>query len=265
MGVTKKRVFIVRSVKDSVAERLANSMIFWNRIRTTKKVDRPRNSNRSVHVSAARARAALILGISALCFGNVRWSETKIPGDTFKPIQADLESELRTLRASDLGSERGFNADDVNSILTNTSAKIIKQVPPDDAPLIYYIKAKTPKPVDNERIFVARPEAESKFAVLQDLLRKLTSLPAFQMDLTINTTPPKAIFELVPPVGSSLSAATNATLTNVYRGEYKYKVTKSGYKPVERTINFIDLSGHVLECELISESIPQEALPCNLN
>lgn len=210
------------------------------------------------------ARIAVAIGIAAFCYGSIASPGQSTPADAFKPIQADFESKLKVLQASDLGPENRFNADDVNTIVADTSEKIIKKLPPDDAPLIYYVRHKTPKPVDSEKVFVAKSEAESKFSALKDLLSKLSSLPSFQLDLTINTTPEKANFELIPPVGSRLSAATNTTLTNLYRGEYEYSLTKNGYKPVRGTIDFIERSGKILECELFSQSESQEALPCNL-
>jgi hypothetical protein len=59
-------------------------------------------------------------------------------------------------------------------------------------------------------------------------------------------------------------ASGTSTLTNLYRGEYEYSLTKNGYKPVRGTIDFIERSGKTLECELFSKSDSQEALPCNL-
>jgi hypothetical protein len=218
------------------------------------------------HASLGRAVVPMALVFVCIFLGAARagWSQQIRPADLFKPVQLDLENQLRTLRASDLGQDKGFNADDVNGILTNTSREILKKLPANDAPLIHYVQAKIPKPVDNSKVLVSKSEAESKFGALQGLLRGLNAMPSFVLDLTINTSPSGAKFDLIPPVGSSSSVATNSILTNVYRGEYSYSISKKGYKSVSGTINFIERSGDVLECVLFSESVGQDPLPCNL-
>jgi hypothetical protein len=185
-------------------------------------------------------------------------------GDNFKDVRSEFESELRVVRAADLGDEKGFNVDDVNGILTRTAEKLISKVPADDTPLIQYIQTRIPRPVDNNKVFVEKSDAESRFAVVSNMLEKLGKLSSFRLDLTITTNPSKARFDLIPAIGTSLSAATNTTLANVYRGEYRYSVTKAGYKDILGTVNFIDRSGTTLQCDLLSDSTQQEALPCNL-
>jgi hypothetical protein len=138
-------------------------------------------------------------------------------------------------------------------------------IPPDDSPLKSYVQRKLPKQVEGAELSVAKPEGDNIFAKLRSLLNTLTALPSFRLNLQINSSPSRALFELVPPSGTRLSATTNGLLTNIYRGEYQYSLTKAGYKTISFTINFIDRSGRVLDCNLVLNSDSQNALPCAFN
>ena len=115
-------------------------------------------------------------------------------------------------------------------------------------PLTAYVKRRFPSPVDTARTFVSKSEAYTRFAVLKELLSKLTSLPAFQLNMKVTTRPPKSAFDLVSPGGTHISTTTNDALTNVYRGEY----------------DLVDRTGTLLSCDLLPENDPQAALPCTL-
>jgi hypothetical protein len=181
-------------------------------------------------------------------------------GARFDSVASTFEMEVNTLPKS--RGENGYSSASVNAALQKTKDATLSPIPPQDQPLRGYVERTFPPPVDEANDVVPKDEAEKRFSLVRELLAKLSRLDSFRLDLTVNTNPPKARFELIPRVGTSIASATNARLTNIYRGEYDYTITKAGYKRIRETINFIDRSGSVLECELQPESSAEEALPC---
>lgn len=182
-------------------------------------------------------------------------------GERFAAVKTNFESDVNDL-AKTRGVEDGYNPGDVNTTLRQAKQATLSSIPPKDKPLRVYVERSFPQPVDESAPVAQKQEVEKRFSLVRDLLSKLSGLDSFRLDLTVNTNPPKARFELVPRVGSPLSSTTNGRLTNIYRGEYDYNITKAGYKRVHETINFIERSGSVLECELQPDPGPQDALPC---
>jgi hypothetical protein len=184
-------------------------------------------------------------------------------GATFESLKSSFEIQVKELNAT-RGVEEGYNPADVNATLRQTKEATLSSIPVKDKPLRGYVERSFPDPVDESTTVVHHDEVEKRFGLVRELLAVLSRLDSFRLDLTVNTRPAKARFELVPRVGTPVSSTTNSRLTNIYRGEYDYYVTKAGYKRVHETISFIERSGSVLECELQPESGPEEALPCTL-
>ncbi len=181
-------------------------------------------------------------------------------GARFDAVASTFEMEVNTLPKS--RGENGYSSASVNAALQKTKDATLSPIPPQDKPLRGYVERAFPAPVDEATEVVPKDEAEQRFSLVRELLAKLSRLDSFRLDLTVNTNPPKARFELIPRVGTSIASATNARLTNIYRGEYDYTITKAGYKRIHETINFIDRSGSILECDLQPEASAEEALPC---
>jgi len=182
-------------------------------------------------------------------------------GARFESVTTSFEEELNHLPK--IRGENGYNPADVNAALRRTKEATLSPIPPKDKPLRGYVERTFPQPVDESTEVVQKDEAEKRFSLVRELLAKLSHLDSFRLDLTVNTRPPSARFELVPRVGSRLASTTNSRLTNIYRGEYDYYVSKAGYKRIHETINFIERAGTVLECELQPDSASEDALPCN--
>ncbi len=181
-------------------------------------------------------------------------------GIRFESIKNAFEVDAETLTKT--RGVDGYNPADVNATLQQTKDATLSSIPPKDKPLRVYVERSFPEPV-NESTPVQRDVVESRFSLVRELLAKLSRLDSFRLNLTVNTRPSNARFELVPRVGTHLTSTTNSRLTNVYRGEYDYTVTKAGYKRVHETINFIERAGTILECDLQPDPGPEEALPCN--
>ncbi len=181
-------------------------------------------------------------------------------GAQFDSVKSTFEMQVETLPK--IRGENGYSSASVNAALRKTKDATLSPIPPQDKPLRGYVERTFPPPVDEANEVVPKDEAEKRFSLVRELLAKLSRLDSFRLDLSVNTNPPKARFELIPRVGTSIASATNARLTNIYRGEYDYTITKAGYKRIRETINFIDRSGSVLECELQPEASAEESLPC---
>jgi hypothetical protein len=181
-------------------------------------------------------------------------------GARFDSVASTFERQVNTLPK--IRGENGYSSASVNAALQKTKDATLSPIPPQDKPLRGYVERAFPAPVDEATEVVPKEEAEQRFSLVRELLAKLSRLDSFRLDLTVNTNPPKARFELIPRVGTSIASATNARLTNIYRGEYDYTITKAGYKRIHETINFIDRSGSILECDLQPEASAEEALPC---
>ena len=182
-------------------------------------------------------------------------------GKRFETVKTSFEIEVNDLNKT-RGVEDGYNPGDVNTTLRQAKDATLSSIPPKDMPLRVYVERSFPQPVDESAPVAQRQEVEKRFSLVRELLSRLSRLDSFRLDLTVNTSPSKARFELVPRMGTPVSSTTNSRLTNIYRGEYDYNITKAGYKRVHETINFIERSGSVLECELQPDPGPQEALPC---
>jgi len=183
-------------------------------------------------------------------------------GAQFEPVKSTFEIQIKNLNTRVRGEEQGYDPVDVNAALRRTKDAALSPIPRGDKPLRGYVERNFPADVDESKDIVQREEVEKRFSLVRELLAKLTRLDSFRLDLTVNTRPSKARFDLSPRVGGPVSITTNGRLTNIYRGEYDYYVTKAGYKRVHETINFIDRAGSVLECELQPDKGPEEALPC---
>jgi hypothetical protein len=202
------------------------------------------------------------LAFLPLLVTNVDGQSTTNPnvGARFDSVKSTFEMEINTLPK--IRGENGYSSVSVNAALQKTKDATLSPIPTQDKPLRGYVERSFPPPLDESTDVVPKVEAEKRFTLVRELLEKLSRLDSFRLDLTVNTNPPKARFELVPRVGTSIASTTNTRLTNIYRGEYDYNITKAGYKRIHETINFIDRSGSILECELQPESSSEEALPC---
>ena len=191
-----------------------------------------------------------------------RLAAQKQDGQLFTPVLKRLNAQLDTLQQPELGNSDRYNAADVNLVLTNTKRDIVSQIPADDLPLSAYVGSRLPSTFDTSKPFVSREDGDARFTILKGLLTKLTAMPSFRLNMRIITRPPKAAFDLLSASGTHISTTTDDELTNVFRGEYEYSISKSGYKSVHSRIDLVDRTGTTLSCELLTDSDPQTAFPC---
>lgn len=84
------------------------------------------------------------------------------------------------------------------------------------------------------------------------------------INLVVRSEPTQAVFEIWPEAGGIRTTTTESTIQNLYRGYYRYKVSKAGFKSIETVINLIDEDGSSFECRLHRLDEKDGPYPCSL-
>lgn len=117
----------------------------------------------------------------------------------------------------------------------------------------------------NDQVVTTESSAEELFNKISSFLLRLKTIERLALGLKLLSTPGGASFEIWP-VGNEKArtpAFTNQELT-LYRGLYKYRVRKAGFKTVEYTLNLVDQTGNALECTLNRGEDEEGPYPCLL-
>lgn len=124
-----------------------------------------------------------------------------------------------------------------------------------------------PKPAWNSDVgaCIREPDAESYLASLRSIFERVRELDSLKLDLRVSSEPEGASFWITPLGGGTPStSSTNATLTNFYRGLYRYQVEKASFKTIEGTLNLVDERGDHLRCTLHPRDSAEGPLFCRL-
>jgi len=98
---------------------------------------------------------------------------------------------------------------------------------------------------------VRERDARKVFESINQMFNRLQKLDKLKIDLAVITEPPEAKVQIVALGGGIPTITTsNATITNLYRGIYTYRVEKAGYRMVEGPVNLVDERGTKLNCRL---------------
>lgn len=176
---------------------------------------------------------------------------------------ADFQSRTQKFRAP---SKWGYPAGDLNSVLAGTRQQLLDDLPRDAAPLRAYVLQNFPAsipgvpPGKKIDMNICGPFLTNA----NDLLSALKSVNAYRLDLTVDSAPAGALFELKPVAGDKLARASRSILTNVWRGVYNYTVAKDGEKTITGTIDLVREKGNTLRCNFVHQSSAGPALPCDL-
>ncbi|HEU4796560.1 MAG TPA: hypothetical protein VFT02_13075, partial [Pyrinomonadaceae bacterium] len=71
-------------------------------------------------------------------------------------------------------------------------------------------------------------------------------------------------FDMWASGGPHRTTSTNNIIDNVYRGFYRYKVSKGGFKQIEESLNLVDSDGRQLDCFLNPLNDQDGPRPCKL-
>jgi hypothetical protein len=204
----------------------------------------------------------ILLGISS---GQDKKQPADSFGSTFKPVRTQFSLSAKQL-AQDAGqrSEHEYDIVAVNRLLIQTRNGTLSRIPDEALPVRDYVDKRIPSSFPLNRS-VSSGAVEQVLDSIEHLLASLTQMSTLRLNLTIKTTPANAKFELIPSVGPPITIGTDDRITNLYRGEYAYVVTKSGYKEIrEKDLNLIERSGDLFECDLQPDNQPDQPLPCRL-
>lgn len=188
-------------------------------------------------------------------------------GDIDAHISAEIadtaaDFETRTQRFQ----KWSYPAGQINSVLAGTRQQLLDDLPREAAPLRAYVLQNFPAAVPG---VPSSKKIDMKIcgptlASANNLLNALKSVSAYRLDLTVESSPAGALFELKPVAGDKLARASRATLTNVWRGVYNYTVAREGEKTITGTIDLVREKGNTLRCNFVHQSSPGPALPCDL-
>jgi hypothetical protein len=95
-------------------------------------------------------------------------------------------------------------------------------------------------------------------------VRALTIQRRLSIDLNVSSLPDGATFDMWASSGPHRTTTTNNFVDNVYRGFYRYKVTKGGFKVIEDSLNLVDSDGRQLDCFLNESNDQDGPHPCKL-
>jgi hypothetical protein len=100
---------------------------------------------------------------------------------------------------------------------------------------------------------VHKPEADTVFQRIQDLLQKLTHLDPLAVNLDISSEPKGADFAIQVGQNSDTNRGlnTNGQIPGVWRGLYTATIKMSGYKPRTFQLDLVDDSRGKLACILV--------------
>lgn len=210
---------------------------------------------RTAHVSL------LLLGASLLCAQNAREIS---PALAYSSTRLNFQKQVQTLHEQARGPDKSFNPVDINLVLGSVKSEILEHTPKKDLPLHMYVEQNFPEKVNESDGQVPEEKGESILGRVMDLLDRITRQSDFSVDLKVKSRPQGARFEIKFRNDSPFTTATDGTITNIYRGRYVYRLSKTGYKDIQEPIDFIERSGDILDCELIPSGSAQTSLPCKL-
>jgi hypothetical protein len=176
---------------------------------------------------------------------------------------ADFQNRTQRFRTP---NKWGYPAGDLNSVLAGTRQQLLDDLPRDAAPLRAYVMQNFPASIPG---VPSGKKIDMKtcgpfLSNANDLLSALKSVNAYRLDLTVDSAPAGALFELKPVAGDKLARASRSTLTNVWRGVYNYTVVKDGEKTITGTIDLVREKGNMLRCNFVHQISAGPALPCDL-
>ena len=170
------------------------------------------------------------------------------------------------------GSEDAYNAAEVEKVIDNGKQDLLKALNDKDLQgLKSYVEVYYPAADlsflrgNGDQLLVTKSSTDELVEKISAFFRRLRSIERLALRLKLVSLPDEAQFDLWP-VGNDKArtlAVANQEL-QIYRGLYKYRVHKPGFKPSEYMLNLVDQTGSVLECRLYKGEEPDGPYPCLL-
>ena len=213
--------------------------------------------------------ATVIIAVAATC---VRVASGQNPPGSrepsveaeFKAISSDaaglLQREIDRTLNPDSGGGRNLQRIDPVSLArmgSDTQRFLMTRLNrPEFAAMKDYVAHLFPRPPSADHVdpvlgtpAVSRPVAVEYSRAISALVKRLGANP-LAVTLTVTSAPAEADIELRTAAVQGPRSRTNATLMNVYRGLYDFRMTKALYKPAVGKVNLVDDDRPNLECLL---------------
>ena len=145
---------------------------------------------------------------------------------------------------------------------------------PEWAALRSYVAAQFPTPADLPIVSLPqRPpaaplqgieltRAQNAFDRARALLTKVRSLAPLALSIAVTSMPDRATVRIEPFDGGNEKAALTIGSLVLRRGLYKYRVEKTGMKPMTGSLDLVDDTRLTLSCHMVPDSSPQTSV-CN--
>jgi hypothetical protein len=182
--------------------------------------------------------------------------------------------KLKIARSFISSASVAFDAQKVVRIVDSSRELLLEQLPQAEfAGLRAYLKQFYPRisPTDILKVpsspkpIISLRTKERVFQGMYDIISRVEFVSNnLSVNLDVKSDPTQAAVEIWPEVGGKRATTTESTFQNLYRGLYYYRVTKAGFKPIERTINLVDEDGRSLECKLYGIEDKDGPYPCSL-
>jgi hypothetical protein len=113
---------------------------------------------------------------------------------------------------------------------------------------------------------VRKEDGDLTWKKIKNATTRLGRVNELTVRLEIKSVPIAGAHVKLRSVGltEAMDVATNGTLERVWRGKYKYTVTKAGYKTIEGSLDLVLNSGGEFLCTLQPTNTGESALPCQL-
>ena len=178
----------------------------------------------------------------------------------------------------------GYDAENVIAAIRSTQADLAEGIrAPELTPLRDYVgvfypvpqietleRVKLEKPTEDDlnRVLITEGAKNGAFENVFEFISRIRALVAqrrLSIDLTVSSAPQDgASFDMWASGGPHRTTSTNNIIDNVYRGFYRYKVTKGGFKQIEESLNLVDSDGRQLDCFLNQLNDQDGPRPCKL-
>lgn len=182
--------------------------------------------------------------------------------------------KLKIARSFISSASVAFDAQKVVRIVDSSRDLLLEQLPQTEfAGLRAYLKQFYPRisPTDILKVpsspkpIISLRTKERVFQGMYDIISRLEFVSNhLSVNLDVKSDPTQAAVEIWPEVGDRRATTTESTFQNLYRGLYNYRVTKAGFKTIERTINLVDEDGRSFKCKLYGLEDKDGPYPCSL-
>ena len=207
--------------------------------------------------------AVLTASVSAASRQTPAGADARFLDAEIKMVSSDADARLRKEIERTLGETSGTRATEgirpssLGRMGSETQRFLMDRLQRTEfAAMKDYVAIRFPRPPspDHKDPVLGMPTVSRQAAVeyaeaLAAFVKRIAANP-LAVTLSITTVPADADVELRTAAVHGPRSRTNTTLKNVYRGLYKFRITKPLHKPAEGAVNLVDDDREHLDCTL---------------